>query len=186
MTEQPRTMKLWWTSRRVIGVTASALCAVMSVSMTAKQVRPHVVRFTTNDAFDAGAIVPYVGRHDEVYRHIDAHLKEHLAHLQRWVRQPSVSAQNRGITEMANLLGADLRTLGFKEVAIVPTSGHPGVVGFYDAGAPRTLLIYMMYDVQPEETGWKVPAFAGALVETEFGRVLTEQSVNLDIGTPPA
>ena len=107
-----------------------------------------------------------------MYRHIDTHLKEHLAHLQRWVRQPSVSAQNRGIAEMANLLADDLRTLGFKEAAVVPTAGHPGVFAFYDAGAPRTLLVYMMYDVQPEETGWKVPAFDGALVETELGRVL--------------
>jgi len=172
MTEQPRTMTLWSTNRRVIAVAASALCALTSVTLTAQPVRPHVVRFTTNDAFDAGAIAPYAGRHDEVYRHIDAHLEEHVARLQRWVRQPSVSAQNRGVTEMANMLAADLRTLGFKEVAIVPTSGHPGVVGFYDAGVPRTLLVYMMYDVQPEETGWTVPAFDGSLVETEFGRVL--------------
>ncbi len=78
----------------------------------------------------------------------------------------SVSAQNRGIADMANLVAGDLRALGFKDVALVPTSGHPGVFGFYDAGAPRTLLVYMMYDVQPEETGWKVPAFDGAIVET--------------------
>ena len=89
-----------------------------------------------------------------------------MKELQRWVRQPSVSAQNRGIAEMAKLLADDLNTLGFKEVAIVPTAGHPGVFGFYDAGAPRTLVVYMMYDVQPEETGWQVPAFDGALVET--------------------
>ena len=96
-----------------------------------------------------------------------------MEELQRWVRQPSVSAQNRGIAEMAKLLADDLNTLGFKEVAIVPTAGHPGVFGFYDAGAPRTLVVYMMYDVQPEETGWQVPAFDGALVEeTELGKVL--------------
>lgn len=88
-------------------------------------------RFTTDEAFDASAIAPYGGRHDEVYAHIDANLKEHVAELQRWVRQPSVSAQNRGITEMANLLAGDLKGLGFKEVALVPTAGHPGVFGFY-------------------------------------------------------
>lgn len=163
----------WLTRSRVIAAAACALCAALvSVTITAQQARQHVVRFTTDDAFDAGGITPYAGRHDEVYRHIEANLTEHLAHLQRWVRQPSVSAQNRGIAEMANLLAGDLRTLGFKEVTIVPTSGHPGVFGFYDAGAPRTLLVYMMYDVQPEETAWKVPAFDGALVETELGRVL--------------
>jgi acetylornithine deacetylase/succinyl-diaminopimelate desuccinylase-like protein len=54
----------------------------------------------------------------------------------------------------------------------VPTKGHPGVFGVYDAGAARTLIIYMMYDVQPEETGWKVPAFDGALIDHNLGRVL--------------
>jgi acetylornithine deacetylase/succinyl-diaminopimelate desuccinylase-like protein len=29
-----------------------------------------------------------------------------------------------------------------------------------------------MYDVQPEETGWKVPAFDGALVDAPLGKVL--------------
>jgi acetylornithine deacetylase/succinyl-diaminopimelate desuccinylase-like protein len=46
------------------------------------------------------------------------------------------------------------------------------VFGLYDAGAPRTLVIYKMYDVQPEETGGKVPAFDGALVDHPLGRVL--------------
>ena len=129
-------------------------------------------RFTTDEAFDASTISPYSGSHDAVYAHIDAHRDAHLAELQRWVRQPSVSAQNRGIAEMAKLLADDLTALGFEEVAVVPTSGHPGVFGFYDAGAPRTLVVYLMYDVQPEETGWQVPAFEGALVDHTLGRVL--------------
>lgn len=164
------TVASWAKGRGPAALALSA--ALVSVALTAQTRNPHSVRFTTEDAFDAGGIAPYAGRHDDVYRHIDANLKDHLAQLQRWVRQPSVSAQNRGITEMANLLANDLRTLGFKEVELVPTSGHPGVFGFYDAGAPRTLLVYMMYDVQPEETGWKVPAFDGALVDTDLGRVL--------------
>ena len=157
---------------RAIRLVGFLCLAVLSVGTTPRQAQPHSVRFTTDDAFDAGAIVPYGGRHDAVYRHIDANVTDHLEHLRRWVRQPSVSAQNRGITEMANLVAGDLRSLGFKEVALVPTAGHPGVFGYYDAGAARTLLVYMMYDVQPEETGWKVPAFDGALVDTELGRVL--------------
>ena len=134
--------------------------------------RPPAIRFTTEDAFDARGIPAYAGKHDDVYRHIDANIQAHIAELQRWVRQPSVSAQNRGIAEMAKLLANDLTALQFKEVAIVPTSGHPGVFGFHDAGAARTLLIYMMYDVQPEETGWQVGPFDGTIKETAHGRVL--------------
>jgi len=143
-----------------------------ATSLRAQEPRPPEVRFTTEEAFDAAKLPAYAGRHDATYAYIDAHLPEHLEQLRRWVRQPSVSAQNRGILEMANLLAEDLRTLGFKEVALVPTSGYPGVWAYYDAGAKKTLVVYLMYDVQPEETGWSVPAFDGALVDKPLGKLL--------------
>jgi acetylornithine deacetylase/succinyl-diaminopimelate desuccinylase-like protein len=128
--------------------------------------------FRTEAAYDASTIAPYRGVHTAIYRHIDANLDAHLAHIQRWLRQPSISAQNVGITEMATMLRDDLQAIGFQEAEIVPTAGHPGVWGYYDAGAERTLLIYMMYDVQPVEENWRVPPFAAELVETEHGRVV--------------
>ena len=155
----------------------AALLAVLAVpdpgqaADTARSNAPPVV-FETEEAFDASKIPPYRGTHDDVYAYIDKNIASHVEHLQRWVRQPSVSAQSRGIKEMAELLAGDLRQLGFQEVALVPTAGHPGVFGFYDAGARKTLVLYMMYDVQPEETGWSVPAFDGALVDRELGKVL--------------
>jgi acetylornithine deacetylase/succinyl-diaminopimelate desuccinylase-like protein len=161
-------------------VCAIAAFAVLMTAPTATEVAPNphapaqapAITFTTDDAFDASTVPAYGERHDEVYHDIDANIQAHVGELQRWVRQPSVSAQSRGMAEMSKLLAADLTALGFKDVAIVPTSGHPGVFGFYDAGAPRTLVVYMMYDVQPEETGWQVPAFEGAMQETDLGRVL--------------
>ena len=130
-------------------------------------------RFTTGERFDARSVPAYTGDHTAVYGHIQEHLPEHIAQLQRWVRQPSVSAQSVGIREMAEILRADLESLGFQETAIVPTDGHPGVFGWYDAAAPRTLLLYMMYDVQPvEPADWRVPPFAGELVEHDLGTVL--------------
>ncbi|HJR58553.1 MAG TPA: M20/M25/M40 family metallo-hydrolase [Vicinamibacterales bacterium] len=158
--------------RLTAGVLVVTFAWALPLAAAAQETRPPSIRFTTDEAFDASRIPPYAGRHDDVYKHIDASIEAHIAQLQRWVRQPSVSAQKRGIAEMANLLAADLRALGFQEVALVPTSGHPGVFGFYDAGAPRTLVVYLMYDVQPEETGWNVPAFDGALVEGPLGKVL--------------
>ena len=66
----------------------------------------------------------------------------------------------------SELLRGDLTRLGFRETALVPTSGHPGVWGYYDAGAAKTLAVYMMYDVQPVDTvGWQVPGFDGAVVD---------------------
>lgn len=129
--------------------------------------------FETDEKFDAAAIPAYAGDHPAIYEDIDRNLDGHVAEIQRWLRQPSISAQDVGIDEMAELLRADLQALGFQEAEIVPTSGHPGVWGYYDAGAPRTLLVYMMYDVQPvEPADWRSPPFGANLVETELGTVL--------------
>jgi acetylornithine deacetylase/succinyl-diaminopimelate desuccinylase-like protein len=121
---------------------------------------------STEDAFDPASIVAYAGEHAEIYAHIDEHLEQHLGNLQRWLRQPSISAQSVGIAEMAELLRGDLEALGFAETEVVPTSGHPGVWGHFDAGAEKTLLVYMMYDVQPvEPADWESPPFAADLVD---------------------
>jgi acetylornithine deacetylase/succinyl-diaminopimelate desuccinylase-like protein len=129
--------------------------------------------FSTDAAFDAGSVPAYRGDHRAIHARIDQDLPEHIGHLQRWLRQRSISAQDDGVREMAELLAGDLRTLGFGEVALVETDGHPGVFGHYDAGAEKTLMVYMMYDVQPVEDNWRIKnPFAGELVETELGTVL--------------
>lgn len=134
--------------------------------------RPHF-RLDATEGFDADSIPPYRGDHEAVYRHIDANLDAHIANIQRWIRQPSVSAQDDGIREMAEMLRQDLAALGFQEAELVPTDGHPGVWGYYDAGAERTLMLYMMYDVQPvEPDDWQSPPFAAELVDHELGTVL--------------
>jgi acetylornithine deacetylase/succinyl-diaminopimelate desuccinylase-like protein len=135
--------------------------------------RPPRIEITTRERFDAASIPSYGGSHADVYAYIDRNQPAHLEQLRRWVRQPSISAENRGIREMATMLRDDLRQLGFKEAELVPTAGHPGVWGFYDAGAAKTLAVYMMYDVQPvEPADWRVSPFEGAIVDHDLGRVL--------------
>ncbi len=130
-------------------------------------------RLTTRERFDAASIPAYRREHQAAYRYIDRNIDRHLDALRRWIRQPSVSAEGTGIEQMADMVRDDLRALGFAETAIVPTSGHPGVWGYYDAGAAKTLMVYLMYDVQPvNPEDWRVPPFDGALVETELGTVL--------------
>lgn len=149
--------------------------------------RPEI-RFTTTDAFSMSQIPAYKGDNRDVYAYIEAHKAEHIANLQRWVRQPSVSAQNIGVKDMAALVAADLKRIGFKEAEVVPTSGHPGVWGYYDAGAKKTLVVYMMLDVQPvEPKDWKVPPFDGALVDDHpLGRVLMARGSTNTKGTERA
>jgi acetylornithine deacetylase/succinyl-diaminopimelate desuccinylase-like protein len=138
-----------------------------------EQPRPPAFRITRTDRFDAAEIAAYAGDHPDVYAYIDRHRAEHLENLRRWLRQPSISAEGVGIREMAELLRDDLLRIGFQEAELVPTSGHPGVWGYYDAGADRTLVVYMMYDVQPiEPEGWQVPAFEARLVDHPHGRAV--------------
>ncbi|MEI2456633.1 M20/M25/M40 family metallo-hydrolase [Lysobacter firmicutimachus] len=149
----------------------AALALVLGPAFAAP---PAPLSMDTDQAFDSASVAPFAGAYPDVYARLEQRREQDLAHLQRWLRQPSVSAQNRGIGEMAELLRSDLQALGFRDTAVVPTAGHPGVYGYYDAGAEHTLIVYMMYDVQPvEPSGWKVDAFAGELVdEPGLGRVL--------------
>lgn len=154
-----------------IGLVLALSCA-MPPAAAADSPRP-AYAWATTEVFDVSRVPAYEGLHDAVHARIDADLAAHVAHLQRWVRQRSISAQDDGIDAMASLVADDLRALGFSEVRRVETPGHPGVLGYYDAGAEKTLVVYMMYDVQPVEDNWQIDdPFAGSLVENEHGTVL--------------
>lgn len=145
---------------------------VAPISEDTDVVRPKF-RLDTDESFGAASVGAYASSHDAIYAHIDQNLENHIAEIQRWIRQPSVSAQNIGIRDMATLLRDDLTRLGFVEAELVETDGHPGVWGYYDAGAEKTLLLYMMYDVQPvDPEDWQSPPFDAELVEHELGTVV--------------
>jgi acetylornithine deacetylase/succinyl-diaminopimelate desuccinylase-like protein len=135
-------------------------------------VRPSF-NLTTGEAYALDNIPAYIENHQAAYDYIDNHQDEHLAAIQRWLRQPSISAQNIGVRDMAELVRQDLEDIGFQEAEIVPTDGHPGVWGYYDAGADKTLVVYLMYDVQPvNPEDWDSPPFAAELIDHELGKVL--------------
>src|SRR5210317_2638587 len=137
------------------------------------EVQRPAFELATSAAYDVAAIEAYVGDHAAVYDYIDANLDDHLAALQRWLRQQSISAQNIGIQEMSEMLRQDLADLGFAEAELVPTDGHPGVWGYYDAGAESTLVVYLMYDVQPvNPQDWDSPPFDAEVIDHDLGRVL--------------
>ncbi len=152
----------------LLGVPAAALGSLGSRFGPGPQSTRSQFEITTEEAFDASEISAYEGNHPAVYEYIDQHRDAHLEHVRRWLRQPSDSAHGTGIEEMATMVRNDFRRLGFKEAELVPTTGHPGVWGYYDAGAETTLAVYMMYDVVPAvDDKWRVAPFAGELVEME-------------------
>ena len=89
-----------------------------------------------------------------------------VARLQEWIRQPSIAAENRGVNECCDLTMRYLRDAGFEKVTKVPTDGQPGIFATLDAGAPKTLGLYFMYDVkQVDPAEWSSPPWAAALVD---------------------
>ena len=105
---------------------------------------------------------------------IDKREAESLKRLQTWIRQPSIAAENRGMNEGCQLMMDMLKEAGFSNVTKVPTEGQPGVYATLDAGAPKTLGIYFMYDVkQADPSEWSSPPFEAALVDKpELGKVV--------------
>lgn len=92
--------------------------------------------------------------------------ERHVARLQRYIRQKSISAENTGNEEMAQMLAGDIDALG-GDGRVVPGIDFPIVYGRFDVGAPRTVLIHSMYDTTPaDEPGWTVPPFEA--VRTNF------------------
>ena len=101
-----------------------------------------------------------------LFAEIERRHDEAVARLQEWIRQPSIAAENRGMQEGCALMMRLLREAGFAQVAKVPSDGQPGVFATLDAGAPRTVGIYFMYDVkQVDPSEWSSPPWEARLVD---------------------
>ena len=109
-----------------------------------------------------------------IFAQIEKRHDEAVQRLQEWIRQPSIAAENRGVNEGCELTMRLLREAGFGQVTRLPTDGQPGIFATLDAGAPRTLGLYFMYDVkQADPAEWTSPPWTAALVDKPgLGKVL--------------
>jgi acetylornithine deacetylase/succinyl-diaminopimelate desuccinylase-like protein len=90
---------------------------------------------------------------------------ESVRRLQQWIHQPSIAAENREVSEGCKLMMQLLREAGFQQATRVPTDGQPGVFATLDAGAPRTIGLYFMYDVkQVDPAEWSSPPWSATLL----------------------
>src|ERR1700756_2590999 len=91
---------------------------------------------------------------------------ESVQRMQTWIKQPSIAAENRGMNEGCELTMQMLREAGFSQVAKISTDGQPGIFATLDAGAPKTVGLYFMYDVkQVDPSEWSSPPWDAALVD---------------------
>jgi acetylornithine deacetylase/succinyl-diaminopimelate desuccinylase-like protein len=109
-----------------------------------------------------------------IYKQIEQRHDEAVQRLQAWIRQPSIAAENRGVTEGCDLTMRMLRDAGFQHVEQRPTDGQPGIFATLDAGARRTFGLYFMYDVkQANPAEWSSPPWEAQLVDLpNLGKVV--------------
>ncbi len=109
--------------------------------------------------------------HHEIFQQIDSSSDRFVEQLRALCRQPSVSAQNLGLNETAELVSMFLRETGFTVEAFSPSKGPPVVFGDLASKIGRkTLVFYNHYDVQPIEPVelWKNAPFSATV---EDGKV---------------
>jgi acetylornithine deacetylase/succinyl-diaminopimelate desuccinylase-like protein len=109
-----------------------------------------------------------------IFSEIDKRHDEAVSRLQQWIHQPSIAAENRGVNEGCELTMGMLKDAGFDQVTKIPSDGQPGIFATLDAGAPRTLGLYFMYDVkQVDPAEWSSPPWDAALVDRPgLGKVI--------------
>lgn len=114
------------------------------------------------------------GEFDAIRVEITKRHDESVKRLQDWIKLPSIAAENRNMTEGCELMMHLLREAGFDMARKMPTDGHPGVFATLDAGAPKTLGLYFMYDVkQFDAKEWSSPPLEAAIIDRpNMGKVL--------------
>jgi acetylornithine deacetylase/succinyl-diaminopimelate desuccinylase-like protein len=99
---------------------------------------------------------------------------ESVKRLQDWIGQVSIAAENRGYPEGAEYMAKLARDAGFQQATVINTDGKPGVFATLDAGAPKTIGLYFMYDVkQFDPAEWTSPPTEARIVDKPpLGKVI--------------
>ena len=86
--------------------------------------------------------------HADIKAEITKRHDEAVKRLQDWIAQISIAAEDRGYPEGAEYMAKLARDAGFQNATVINTDGKPGVFATLDAGAPKTVGLYFMYDVK--------------------------------------
>src|SRR6266550_1262036 len=99
---------------------------------------------------------------------------EAVKRLQDWIGQVSIAAENRGYPEGAEYMAKLARDAGFQQATVINTDGKPGVFAMLDAGAPKTVGLYFMYDVkQFDPAEWSSPPTEAQIIDKPpLGKVM--------------
>ncbi|MBT9145194.1 MAG: Succinyl-diaminopimelate desuccinylase [candidate division WS2 bacterium] len=108
--------------------------------------------------------------------------ERHLINLFKLLSQPSVSASGEGIYDCADLLADLLINTGFKVFMHSYAGSPPVIYAELMVGAPKTIIFYNHYDVQPVDplSEWKSPPFKPEIREGKiFARGIADNKGNI-------
>lgn len=99
---------------------------------------------------------------------------EAVARLKDWIGQVSIAAEDRGFPQGAEYMAKLARDAGFQTATVIKTDGKPGVFATLDAGAPKTVGLYFMYDVkQFDPAEWTSPPTEARIIDRpSLGKVM--------------
>ncbi len=118
---------------------------------------------------------------EEVFEKIDIFRDVSLTSLKELVRIPSISAEDKGVECADALIELIKKEIGF-EAQKIATTGYPVVYAEKNVGAPKTLILYNHYDVQPADPldKWNSPPFEPELRGDQlFGRGVADNKGNI-------
>src|ERR1043165_9140436 len=102
----------------------------------------------------------------DIRREVAKRHDEAVKRLQEWIALPSIAAENRNYPAGAEYMAKLARDAGFQHAVVLNTDGKPGVFATLDAGAPKTVGLYFMYDVkQFDPAEWTSPPLEARLVD---------------------
>ena len=112
--------------------------------------------------------------HADIKAEITKRHDEAVKRLQDWIKQVSIAAEDRGYPEGAVYMAKLARDAGFQQATVITTDGKPGVFATLDAGAPKTVGLYFMYDVkQFDPAEWSSPPTEARIVDKPpLGKVM--------------
>src|SRR2546428_821009 len=99
----------------------------------------------------------------QVFNHIDQNTDSFLRDFRTLLRQPSISAQDKGLEECSKIVKKFMENAGIKTKILPEREGNPVVYGeVRSKNSSKTLLLYGHYDVQPPEPieKWRSAPFA--------------------------
>ena len=138
-----------------------------------RKMNSRLLAATAGLLFVAGTGI-YAADHADIKAEITKRHDEAVKRLHDWIAQISIAAENRGYPEGAEYMAKLARDAGFQKADVITTDGKPGVFATLDAGAPKTVGLYFMYDVkQFDPAEWtSSPTDAQIVDKAPLGKVM--------------